>query len=167
MSSVYRVAERAMGMNGPTWARHANPWSVYTRFTMLPLLALAIWSRVWVGGWAWVGLLAVMVWIWVNPRAFPSPASLDNWASRGVLGERVFLKRPDEVAAHHRHWAALLSAASLPGALAMAVGLWRLDAVWTVFGTILMMVPKIWFVDRMNWVYADWLRQTGKELGDV
>jgi hypothetical protein len=49
----------------------------------------------------------------------------------------------------------------------MAVGLWRLDAVWTVFGTILMMVPKIWFVDRMNWVYADWLRQTGKELGDV
>lgn len=26
---------------------HTNPWSVYTRFTMIPLLRLAVWSMAW------------------------------------------------------------------------------------------------------------------------
>jgi len=167
VSGVYRIAERLMGMSETVWLRHANPWSVYSRFSMLPLLAMAIWSRVWIGAWALAVLAVVLFWVWINPRAFPPPASLDSWAARGVLGERVFLDRRADVPAHHRVWAALLSAATLPGALVLAVGLWRLDPAWTVFGTVLTMVPKIWFVDRMVWLYDDWLRETGKDLGDV
>ena len=167
MSGVYRIAERLMGMSETVWLRHANPWSVYSRFSMLPLLAMAIWSRVWIGAWALAVLAVVLLWVWINPRAFPPPASFDSWAARGVLGERVFLDRRADVPAHHRVWAALLSAATLPGALVLAVGLWRLDPAWTVFGTVLTMVPKVWFVDRMVWLYDDWLRETGKDLGDV
>ena len=167
MSRFYHAIERLMGMSDRVWARHASPWSVYTRFAILPLLALAVWSRVWIGPWAWAGVVAVMVWTWVNPRAFAPHASLNSWASRGVLGERVFIGRRDEVPAHHRRWAAVLSAGALPGALVMAWGLWALDAAWVIFGTLLTMIPKVWFVDRMVWVYADWLRMTGKELGDV
>ena len=167
MSGVYRATERLMGMSDRVWARHASPWSVYSRFTILPLLALAVWSRVWIGAWAWGAVTAVLLWTWVNPRAFPPPASLDSWAARGVLGERVFLNRRDEVPGHHRLWGAMLSAGALPGAVVMAWGLWALDAAWAVFGTLLTMIPKIWFADRMVWVYADWLRKTGKELGDV
>ncbi|MEQ9673445.1 MAG: hypothetical protein RLO10_03190 [Roseovarius indicus] len=167
MSGVYRTAERLMGMSDRVWARHASPWSVYSRFTILPLLALAVWSRVWIGAWAWGAVTAVLLWTWVNPRAFPPPASLDSWAARGVLGERVFLNRRDEVPGHHRVWGAMLSAGALPGAMVMAWGLWALDTAWAVFGTLLTMIPKIWFADRMVWVYADWLRKTGKELGDV
>jgi len=28
------------------WLKHANPWSLVTRFIILPFLILAIWSRV-------------------------------------------------------------------------------------------------------------------------
>ena len=167
MGGIYHAAERLMGMSDAVWARHANPWSCYTRISILPLLALAIWSRVWIGGWAWAAVAVVLVWTWINPRAFPPPASLDNWASRGVLGERVFLNRREEVRAHHRTWAAILSMGSLPGAVAMAWGLWQLDGVLTVCGMVLCMGPKVWFVDRMVWLYQDWLQDRNKELGDV
>ena len=167
MDAIYHAAERLMGMSDRVWARHANPWSCYTRFSALPLLALAIWSRVWIGPWAWLAVAVAILWVWVNPRAFPPPANLDNWASRGVLGERVYLNRRDEVRAHHKSWATGLAWASLPGGVVMGLGLWWLDVWWSIFGTILTMGPKIWFVDRMNWVYADWLSDTGKELGDV
>lgn len=32
-----RVA-RLFGLRGESWMRHANPWSVWTRFSVLPLL---------------------------------------------------------------------------------------------------------------------------------
>ena len=167
MKALYRGAERLMGMSEASWARHANPWSAYTRFTILPLLVLAIWSRVWLGWGAIVPVALVLGWAWVNPRAFPPPASLDNWASRGVLGERVFLNRRGEVAAHHRAWADGLALASLPGVVVLGLGLIWLDPWWTLFGVLLTVGPKLWFVDRMVWLYGDWLRERGKELGDV
>ena len=36
---------RSFSMSEETWQRHANPWSVWTRFTALPLIILAAWSR--------------------------------------------------------------------------------------------------------------------------
>ena len=167
MTGLYRFAERLMLMNEATWARHANPWSAYTRFTVLPLLCAAIWSRVWLGWGALVPVAVVCAWAWINPRAFPPPASLDHWASKGVLGERVFLSRRDAVAAHHRAWADVLAWGSLPGGIVLALGLWWLEPWWTLFGMLLTMLPKVWFVDRMVWLYEDWLREQGKELGDV
>ncbi|SDX19442.1 hypothetical protein SAMN05444358_103322 [Ruegeria halocynthiae] len=69
--NIVRLSERLMGMKDEVWLRHTNPWSVWTRvLTLLPLLALAIWSRAWIGGWAWVAVGAVLVWVWDNPRAF-------------------------------------------------------------------------------------------------
>jgi hypothetical protein len=52
MSDVFRSLERLMAMDDRVWRRHANPWSGWTRVTVLPLLVLAIWSRVWIGWWA-------------------------------------------------------------------------------------------------------------------
>lgn len=167
MKQVYLAAERLMQMDDTAWQRHANPWSAYTRFAMLPLLALACWSRVWLGWWAVIPLAAVLALIWFNPRAFPPPTSLDNWASRGVLGERVFLRHRSEIPAHHRSWADGLSYAALPGVLVFLAGLWWLDLPWTVFGMALIILPKVWFVDRMVWLYSDWLRENGRMLGDV
>ncbi|MDW3222296.1 MAG: DUF6653 family protein [Paracoccaceae bacterium] len=154
----FKGTERVMGMDDVVWLRHANPWSGWTRMlTCLPLLALAVWSRVWLGVWALVPLALSVFWIWINPRAFPPPESLDNWMSKGVMGERIFLHHRSEVLAHHKRAAIVLSLLSLPGA---AVMVWGLYALWwegAVFGVILTALPKIWFVDRMVWIYQDWV----------
>ncbi len=92
--SIESRAAKLFQMSDDVWERHANPWSVWTRYPCLPLLAIAIWSRVWIG---WVSLLPIAlicVWIWINPRVFGKPKSTRNWASKAVLGERALL-------AHH------------------------------------------------------------------
>ena len=43
------LLERSMRMDEGTWARHSNPWSVWTRVPILPLLALSIFARAWIG----------------------------------------------------------------------------------------------------------------------
>ena len=148
--------ERMMGMSDAVWLRHANPWSGWTRVPILPLLALAIWSRVWIGAWALGAVALVVLWIWINPRVFAVPGRFDNWMTRGVLGERVFLDHFTELPGHHQRMSTLLGYASLPGLGVMVWGLWALNAQAAVFGTILCMLPKLWFIDRMVWILQDW-----------
>ncbi|QDC11615.1 hypothetical protein FHY55_13215 [Oceanicola sp. D3] len=153
-----------MAMDDAVWRRHANPWSGWSRMlTTLPLLALAIWSRVWLGWGALVPVGLALGWIWVNPRVFPEPRRFDAWMSRGVLGERVFLEHRGEIPAEHRRAGLVLGALSLPGALVLAWGLWTLWADWVVFGVVLTALPKVWFVDRMAWLHDDW-RRAGRRV---
>ena len=101
MAGILAGAERLMGMDERAWARHANPCSAWTRILApLPLLALAIWSRVWIG-WRCLVPLALARTRW-NPRAFPPHRNLGSRASRGVLGERACLEHRARVPAHHR-----------------------------------------------------------------
>jgi hypothetical protein len=45
--TLERKIAAAFQMGDEAWLRHANPWSGWTRFaTVLPLLSLAVWSRV-------------------------------------------------------------------------------------------------------------------------
>lgn len=153
-----RIAERMMRMDAESWARHANPWSVWTRvLTPLPLLSLAIASRVWIGWSALAALALVCLWIWWNPRAFAAPKSLESWASRGVLGERVYLHHRDQVAAHHLAPARALMALSGLGMLPWIWGLWALDFWAICAGIAIIVLGKMWFVDRCAWIWQDWL----------
>lgn len=155
---VMRGAERLMSMDDATWRRHANPLSGWTRMlTALPLLLLALWSRVWLGWWSVLPIAMAVFWIWWNPRAFGEPASFDSWMSRGVLGERIYIDHRAELPAHHLTAARTLALASLPG---MIVMIWGIVALWwegAVFGGLLAVIPKIWFVDRMAWIFQDWV----------
>src|SRR3954447_26087194 len=74
------------GLQGDVWKRHANPWSVYTRIPIPPLLVAAIWTRSRIGWRSLIPVSLVCAWAMINPRAFSPPGSLDHWASRGVLG---------------------------------------------------------------------------------
>lgn len=67
-------------------------FSGWSRMSVLPLLALAIWSRIWIGWWSLLPIGVTIFWMWLNPRAFPIPQSTSNWMSKGVLGERVWLR---------------------------------------------------------------------------
>ena len=87
-----RIA-RLFGLTGDKWMQHANAMSVWTRFAVVPLLALAIWSRAWLGWYSVIPIALALTWMVVNPLFFPVPRSTRNWASKGVFGERVYAER--------------------------------------------------------------------------
>lgn len=103
MNKLGRATERAMAMNDTVWQRHGNPWSGWTRVATMPLFAIAAWSRLWIGWWSLLPIAILIAWIWINPRLFPPPRSVDYWMSRGLLGERIWLADdPGTVGEHHR-----------------------------------------------------------------
>lgn len=151
MKSIF---EKLMTMDEAGWARHANKWSVYTRYTVFPLLALAIWSRTWIGAISLIPVALVCLWAWLNPRLFPPPLSTRSWASKAVLGERIWLARRAVVPA--RDMAAgmsVLIALNAFSTLILAVGLLVLSLPLTLGGLIAVIIFKSWFLDRMVWLY--------------
>ncbi|WP_137178864.1 DUF6653 family protein [Roseomonas sp. AR75] len=155
MTLEARIA-RAHRMDDAAWARHANPWSVWTRVPILPLLALAVWSRAWIGWWALVPVAALLAWTWVNPRVFPPPRSTASWASRAVLGERLWLARNEvPVPARHRRMPLLLNALSASGGVLLLYGLAILAPWAALTGLSVALLSKMWFLDRMVWIVAD------------
>ena len=158
--TLERKLASAMSMDDATWLRHANPWSVWSRASVLPLVVLAIWSRNWLGWWSWAAVAAAVAWMWANPRVFHRPKNMDNWASRGVLGERVWLNR-DAVPVPERH-RVVPHVLNVVTALGTAFVVWGLVtlAVWpTLFGSVLIYCGKLWFLDRMVWLYEDMAEQ--------
>lgn len=155
MTVEERIA-RVFRLDDEGWARHANPWSVWTRVAILPVLVLAFWSRAWIGWWFLVPVLAVSAFAYLNPRLFPKPRSTDNWASRGVLGERVWLNRRHvQVPPRHRMAPHVLAGIGMTGLPFLVWGLASLEIWPTLLGTALVYLGKMWFVDRMVWLYQD------------
>lgn len=153
---IFEKAKSVMRMDDAAWRRHANPWSAWTRFSVLPLFAVAVWSRVWLGWWCLVPVALVLGWVWINPRAFPLPSDFGTWASRGVLGERIFLDRANRtIDPAHLAAARALTWATAIGAAIYIIGLAILDYGLTFAGIILSAGAKMWFVDRMVWIHVD------------
>jgi Family of unknown function (DUF6653) len=148
--------ESMMQMSDATWKRHANPWSVWTRVPVLPLLALAIWSRMWIGWWSLLPVTALIIWTIYNPRAFPKPVSTKSWASRATLGERVWLNRKTvPIPDHHVRFSHILNTATALAMIPFIYGLVSFEPMVTVLGLALVLMGKFWFLDRMVWLYED------------
>ena len=147
---------KAFGLEGDAWQRHANPWSVYTRIPIPPLLAAAIWSRTWIGWRSLVPVGLVCAWTAINPRAFPPPRSLDHWASKGVLGETYWANRKEvPVPPRHRVAPNVLAAVSAVGVPFVARGLIARNGWMVLFGLAVQTAGKVWFIDRMAILYDD------------
>lgn len=156
VSMDQRVA-KLFGLSGDdAWRRHANPWSVYTRIPIPILLVAAIWTYAWIGWWALVPVGVVLLWVFLNPRVFPPPRSLDHWASRAVLGEAFWGARNETpIPKRHRTAPLVLSVISAAGVPFIAYGLVVLDVWMTAFGLAVQMSGKTWFIDRMALLYDD------------
>ena len=154
-----KLAKR-FGLDGDNWMRHANPVSVWTRFAVLPLLAVSIWSRDWIGWWSLVPIALSVVFTMVNPLLFAVPASTRNWASKGVFGERIWADRntveipaqftsrvPNVTYAFQAAGLVLLGyglvVLGLPGLLHVAAGITIVQGA------------KAWFIDRMVLLFED------------
>jgi hypothetical protein len=130
-------------MSAKTWARHANPWSGWTRVLTYPLLYVPIWVH------NWYLLVIVAVWFAVNPRIFPKPKSTENWMSKGVLGEQLWTQR------WHWDFPMMLGMVAVP-CLIGAVYTAYMRMFWaTMFFASNAFVLKLWFVDRMVRFYED------------
>src|SRR4051794_22773241 len=153
-----RKIAKLFGLEGESWMRHANPASVWTRFTVLSILSLAIWSRDWIGVWCLIGVGLAVVWMFVNPLLFQAPKSTRNWASRAVLGERIWVDRNTVgLPAQFRSRAAALIANgySTIGMGILAFGLVDLDLLATVTGILITHGGKAWYMDRISLLFAE------------
>lgn len=156
MSGYGRAVARLFRMDERTWERHASPWSVWTRVATFPLLLLAVWSHAWIGLWALPAVGLVVVWLWLNPRLFPPPARRDSWSAMATFGERVWLNRKAvPIPSHHARMANCLSLVAALGAVPAFTGAFLNDLPMTVTGAALVMLGKLWFCDRMVWLYQD------------
>jgi len=68
------------------WSGHANPWSVWTFVLAYPTLVYAIYRR------HRPLLVGTLLFVALNPVLAPPPADDRAWATRVVLGERVWLE---------------------------------------------------------------------------
>jgi hypothetical protein len=156
-TSERRVA-RLFGLKGDSWRRHANPWSVWTRFAVLPLLILAIWSRDWIGWWSLAAVALALVFMMVNPLLFGEPRSTRNWASKGVFGEHIWSDRDTvEIPAQFltSRVPAVTNAIQVPGLAVLAYGLVQLDLLAVLSGLVIAQTAKAWYIDRMVLLYED------------
>jgi hypothetical protein len=156
MATIETRMSKAFGLDDAGWSRHANPWSVYTRIPVPPLLAGAVWTREWIGWWCLIPVAIVVVWTKMNPTAFPPPANLDAWASRSVLGETFWSDRKNTpIPERHRRAPIVLIILNTIGLPFIVWGLVVADPWILALGLVVQSTGKLWFIDRMVWLYDD------------
>ena len=138
------------------WLRHANPWSVATRFIILPFLILVIWSRIWIGWYSLIFIILLIIWSLVNPKLFHRYTKINNWWSKSVIGEYFWINRDDiPVPKYHYKIIKILTFLQTVGGIILILGLYKLDMLLTFIGTISIYFSKMWFLDRMVWIYEN------------
>ncbi|WOD07703.1 DUF6653 family protein [Marinomonas sp. GJ51-6] len=143
-------------LNDENWLKHANPCSVWSRFATLPFVVLAVWSRVWIGWYCLIPVALLMIWIVINPTLFKKPKTYERWSSRSVLGERIYMKRKETpIPSKHKLPIFILNILQTISGLILVYGLWDLNVYLTLHGITSIYLSKMWFLDRMVWLYED------------
>jgi hypothetical protein len=120
----------------------------------LPFVVLSIWSRVWIGWYCLIPVSILIFWIWINPTLFSKPKNFSSWGARAVLGERVFMNRKDTpIPVGHTKIIIILNVLQSFSGMLLIFGLWSLDVGLTIHGTVYIYLTKMWFLDRMVWLY--------------
>ncbi|MDF3127817.1 hypothetical protein P0Y35_01275 [Kiritimatiellaeota bacterium B1221] len=136
------------------WLRHANPWSVWMRFATLPFIVLSVWSRVWIGWYCLIPVIGLSFWIWINPRLFSKPQHYNRWSARSVLGERLLMNRKESpIPAEHLKGIMILNILQTCAFMVLVYGVWYSDISATLHGVVYVCLTKMWFLDRMVWLY--------------
>lgn len=124
------------------WRRHANRWSVYTRFAAIPAAIAAGWSRVWLDWWAIAPIGSVALWLIVNPFIFKPIDTPAHWIEKGILGERLWLER-SEAAAVYKWSLRMLLLLGFVGLVGMIAGIVALNLWLAIGGALVVMVAQV------------------------
>lgn len=154
---------RAMLMSDDTWRRHANPWSVWTRFGAIPLMILAVWSRDWIGWGCLAPIALVAAWLFLNTRVFAPIENPVAWSSRGIYGEGLWVSGTASVTPEHRRLNRLLMAVGITGFLLIGYGLSALEIWPTLFGVTILTLGQLWRIDRFARLFDEHRRHARPE----
>ena len=154
--TLERKIANLFNLSDDNWMKHANPWSAWTRYSVLPLIVLAFWSRIWIGWWFLIPAIISLAWMFFNPVFFKKPKSTNNWASKAVLGERVYLNRDQtDIPKHHKLLPNILNGISSTGMIFAIWGIVGFHFWSAILGIVLAYLGKSWYLDRMVWLYED------------
>ena len=91
-----------------------------------------------------------------NPILFKKARATRNWASKSVLGERVWSNRDKvDIPDYHKTIPYILNSISFLG---MVLSIWAIVtlSIWpAILGIALAYLGKSWYLDRMVWIYED------------
>jgi len=155
--TLERKIANIFNLSDKNWLKHANPWSVWTRYSVLPLIILAFWSRTWIGWWCLIPAIISLGWMFFNPVFFPKPKSTKNWASKAVMGERVYLNR-DVISIPKHHQSVIFKILNGISSIGMVLSIWATInySIWgAVLGISLAYLGKSWYLDRMVWLFQE------------
>ncbi len=149
--TIERKIANLFHLSDKNWMRHANPWSVWTRYTVLPLLALAFWSRVWIGWWCFVPVIITFLWLFLNPILFKAPVSNNSWATKAVLGERIYTHRDktEIPTIHQTNIFKILNGITLFGFVYTIWAVYNYYPLELFYGIVITYLGKSWYLDRM------------------
>jgi len=166
MTLERRIAN-AFNLTNENWMKHANPVSVWTRYSVLPIIVIAFWSRIWIGWWCIIPGLLSFLWMFFNPVVFKKPKSTRNWASKAVLGERVYLNR-DKIKIPQHHDVPLYTILNGISSVGLIISIWAtvyFSELGAILGVTMAYLGKSWFLDRIVWLYEDMKTENEKYKG--
>jgi len=86
--NLENIIARVFNLTEENWLRHANPWSVWTRYSVLPLIVFTFWTRIWIGWWCVLPVAVSLAWMFLNPVLFPKPQSTNIGPLKRYLASR-------------------------------------------------------------------------------
>jgi hypothetical protein len=153
---VWNKVSESFELDEENWMRHANSLSVYTRIPGLTLFVIAFYSRLWIGWYCLIPVILLGIWTKINPKFFPKPKHTNTWASKGVFGERVWLNdKKIKIPKHHKLAAKILTFSMIVSSIILVYAIYSFNLMLTIGFTIISNLLKLWFVDRMVWLYED------------
>jgi hypothetical protein len=140
------------------WKRHANPWSVWTRFLAIPLFILAVWSREWIGLGCLIPITLVILWLIFNPFVFKAVENPQKWVSKGIYGEQYWVQKLIAIPATQKIINRYLIFLGVIGMLLCAYGLYKLQVWPTIFGATVIIIAQLWRIDRFSILYDNYIK---------
>ncbi len=108
----------------------------------------------WIGWDAIIPFMILVFWILINPTLFSKPKDYNSWAAKAVLGERIFINRKENPLPNgHLKAIIILNILQSVSVIVLIFGLWNLNLSFTIHGIAYVYLTKMWFLDRMVWLY--------------
>ena len=87
---------------------------------------------------------------------YKGTSHFNSWGSKAVLGEQIYVQRKNkQKLGEHKIPIRILTVLQTIGGLILFYDLWSLNIYHTIYGMTIIYLSKMWFLDRMVWLYAD------------